>query len=80
MESPFFVASLGSEGSILVMMMAKLVGFATVRSEFVWIRFRLAVRRLSGLCWACIVCGTLSFSQLADISPADNPGAEIRWG
>ena len=51
-----------------------------IRSKFVWIRFRLALRRLRGLCWACIVCGTLSFSQPADISPADNPGAEIRWG
>ena len=80
MARPFFVASLDAEGSILVMMMAKLVGFATVRSEFVWIRFRLSVRRLRGLCWACIVCGTLSFSQTADISPADNSDAEIRWG
>ena len=34
--------------------------FATLTSEFVWIRFRLAVRRLHGLCWASIVCGTLS--------------------
>ena len=49
------------DGSILVMMMARRVGFVTVTSEFVWIRFRLAVRRLRGLCWACIVCGTLSF-------------------
>ena len=46
--------------SILVMMMARRVGFVTVTSEFVWIRFRLAVRRLRGLCWASIVCGTLS--------------------
>ena len=76
----FLVASLFAEDSILVMIIAKLVGFATVTSEIVWIRFRLAVRRLRGLCWACIVCGTLSFSQPADISPADNPGAEIRWG
>ena len=43
------------EVSILVMMMARCVGFETVRSEFVWIRFRLAVRRLRGLCWASIV-------------------------
>ena len=48
------------DGSILVMMMAIRVGFVTVTSEFVWIRFRLAVRRLRGLCWASIVCGTLS--------------------
>ena len=80
MARPFLVASLNAEDSFSVLMMAKLVGFATVRSEFDWIRFRLAVRRLRGLCWACIVCGTLSFSQPADISPADNPGAEIRWG
>ena len=45
---------------MLVMMMARSVGFATVTSEFVSIRFRLTVRRLRGLCWACIVCGTLS--------------------
>ena len=38
------------EGSILVMMMARRVGFATVRSEFVSIRFRMAVRRLRGFC------------------------------
>ena len=48
------------EDSILVLMMARRVGFATVRSEFVLIRFRLAVRRLRGLCWASLVCGTLS--------------------
>ena len=48
------------EGSIFVVMMARRVGFATVTSEFVSIRFRLALRRLRGLCWASIVCGTLS--------------------
>ena len=48
------------EGSILVVMMARRVGFATVKSDFVSIRFRLAVRRLRGLCWASIVCGILS--------------------
>ena len=48
------------EGSILVMMMARHVGFATLTSEFVSIRFRLAVRRLRGLNWASIGCGTLS--------------------
>ena len=47
------------EGSIFVMM-ARRVGFATVTSEFISIRFRLAVRRLRGLCWVSIVCGTLS--------------------
>ena len=62
------------------MMMARRVGLVTVMSEFVSIRFRLAVRRLRGLCWASIVCGTLFFQQPADISPADNPAAEIRWG
>ena len=48
------------EGLILVLMMARRVGFATVRSEFVSIRFMLAVRWQRGLCWASIVCGTLS--------------------
>ena len=57
----FFVASVDVEGSILVMMMARRVGFASVTSELVSIRFRLAVRRLRGLCWASIVCGILSF-------------------
>ena len=61
MARPFLVASEDVEGSILVLMMARRVGLATVRSEFVSIRFRLAVRRLRGLCWASIVCGTLSF-------------------
>ena len=60
MARPFLVASVDVEGSILVMMMAKRVGFATVRSEFVSSRFMLAVRRLRGLCWASIICGTLS--------------------
>ena len=46
---------------MLVMRMVRRVGFATVKSEFVAIRNRLAVRRLRGLCWASIVCGTLSF-------------------
>ena len=49
------------EGLILVLMMARRVGFATVRSEFVLSRFRFAVRWQRGLCWASIVCGTLSF-------------------
>ena len=48
------------ESLISVLMMARRVGFATVRSEFVSIRLRLAVRWLRGLCWASIVCGTLS--------------------
>ena len=48
------------EGSILVMMMARRVGFATVTSVFVSIRFRLAVRRLCGLGLASIVCKALS--------------------
>ena len=43
------------------MMMARRVGLATVRSEFVSIRFRLAVGGVRGLCWASIICGTLSF-------------------
>ena len=60
MARPFLVASVDVEGSILVMMMARRVGFATVRSEFVSIRFRMAVRRLRGLCWASIVCASLS--------------------
>ena len=60
MARPFLVAFVDVEGSILVTMMARLVSFETVTSEFVSIRFRLAVRRLRGLCWASIVCGTLS--------------------
>ena len=60
MARPFLVASVDVEGSILVMMIARRVGFATVTSVFVSIRFRVAVRRLRGLCWESIVCGTLS--------------------
>ena len=60
MARPFLVPSVDVEGSILVVMMARRVGFATVRSEFVSIRFRMAVRRLRDLCWASIVCRTLS--------------------
>ena len=59
MARPFLVAFVDVEGSILVLMMARRVGLATVRSDFVSIRFRTAVRRLRGLCWASIVCGTL---------------------
>ena len=59
MARPFLVASVDVEGSILVKMMARRVGLATVRSEFVLIRFKMAVRRLRGLCWASIVCETL---------------------
>ena len=59
MARPFLVASVDVEGSILVMMMARCIGFATVTSEFVSIRVRLAVRRLRGLSWAFIVCGSL---------------------
>ena len=46
---------------MVVMRMVRRVGFETVTSEFVWIRFRLAVRRLRSLCGASLVCGTLSF-------------------
>ena len=60
MARPFLVASVDVEGSILVIMMARLVRFETVTSELVSIRFRFAVRRLRGLCWASIVCGSLS--------------------
>ena len=60
MARPFLVASVDVEGSILVLMMARRVGFATVTSDFVSICFRMAVRRLRGLCWASIVCRTLS--------------------
>ena len=80
MARPFLVTSEDVQGSILVMMMARLVGFATITSEFVSIRFKLAVIRLRGFCWASIVCGTLSSYQPAHISLPDNPGAEIRWG
>ena len=48
------------EGSILVMIIARRVDFATVRSEFVSIPFKLAVRRLLGLCSGFIVYGTFS--------------------
>ena len=58
---PFLVASVVVEGSILVMMRDRRVCFGTVTSEFVSIRFRLAVRRLRALFWASILCGTLSF-------------------
>ena len=61
MARPFIVASVDVEGSILLMMMARRVCFATVTSEFFSIRFRLAVTRLRGLCWASIVCGTFSY-------------------
>ena len=60
MARPFLVAFVDVEGSILVLMITRRVGLATVRSEFVSIRFRLALRRLRGLCWASLVCGTLS--------------------
>ena len=50
MARPFLVPSVDVLGSILVMMMARRVGFATVTSEFFSTRFRLAVRRLRGLC------------------------------
>ena len=50
MARPFLIASVDVEGSILVMMMARRVGFPTVTSEFLSIRFRLAVRRLRCLC------------------------------
>ena len=59
MARPVFVASVDVEGSILVMMIARPVGFATVTSEFVSIPFRFAVRRLRGLCCTSIVCVTL---------------------
>ena len=60
MARPFLVAFVDVEGSILVMMMARCIGFATITSEFVPVGLRLAVRRLRGLCWASIVCGSLS--------------------
>ena len=61
MARPFLVVSMDVEGSILVIMMARRVGFGTVTSEFVSICFRLSLRWLRCLCWASIVFGTLSF-------------------
>ena len=55
MARPFLVASIDIEGSNFVILMARRVGFATLTSEIVSIRFRFAVRRLRGLCWASIV-------------------------
>ena len=60
MARPFLVASVNVEGSNLVLMMARRVDFATVRSEFVSIRFKVAGKRLLGLCWASIIYGTFS--------------------
>ena len=45
MARPFLVSSVEVDGSSFVMMMARSVGFATVTSEFVSIRFKLALRR-----------------------------------
>ena len=56
----FLVSSVDVEGSIFVVMLSRRVGFATVTSELVSIRFRLAVRRLRGLFLTSLVCGTLS--------------------
>ena len=58
MARPFLVAFVDVAVSILVMMMARRVGFATVTSELVSIRFRLAMRQLRGLCCTTQVCGT----------------------
>ena len=60
MARPFLVVAVDVEGSIFVMMMARRVGFDTLTPEFISIRFRLALRRLCGLCWVSIVCGTMS--------------------
>ena len=61
MARPFLVASVDVDGSFLVLMMARRVRLAAVKLEIVSIRLRLDVRRLRGLCWASIVCGTSSF-------------------
>ena len=45
---------------MLVMRMVRRVGLATVTLDIVAICFRLAVRRLRGLCWASKVCAILS--------------------
>ena len=42
MARPFLVAFVDVDGSILVLMITRRVGLATVRSEIVSIRFRLA--------------------------------------
>ena len=41
MARPFLVASVDTEGSILVLMITRRVGLATVRSELVSIRFQV---------------------------------------
>ena len=46
MASSFLVSSVDVEGSMLVMVMARRIGFGTVTSEFVSTRFRLSVRRM----------------------------------
>ena len=60
MARRFLVSSVDVDCSILVMMIARRDGFATVTWEFVSIRFRLAVRQLRGLWWVSKVCGSFS--------------------
>ena len=60
MARRFLIASVDFECSILVMMMARRVGFATVTWEFVSILLRLAVRQLRGFWWVSKVCGSFS--------------------
>ena len=45
-------------------------------SEFISIRFRLALTGLRSLCWASIVCGSLLNSQPGAVAPPDVPGAD----
>ena len=63
------------DGSIFIMMMVRHVNF-TVTSDFISIRFRLALTGLRSLCWASTVCGSLLNSQPGAASPSDIPGAE----
>ena len=83
MARPFLVVAVDVEGSIFVMMMARRVGCNCnvgihfdsfqVGSETA-ARFMLGVYSLRNLVF-------LTANRVPPpISPADNPGAEIRWG
>ena len=84
MARPFLVVAVDVEGSIFLMMMARRVGFVTVTSEFHFDSFQVGSETA-----ARFMLGVYSLRNLVFLiarrvrpskSPADNPGAEIRWG
>ena len=78
MARPFFVSSIDVEGSSFCYDEVKKCRFCNCNVGYRFDSFQVGCETVARFMFH--VYRTLSSQQPADISTADNPGAEIRWG